>query len=76
MKTTKTIEKTATDNRSDRRAARDRTDELLDRLGSDLTELDFARLVMAGADQAGLPLAAQQKLAALIEGHFGHEVLW
>jgi hypothetical protein len=53
-----------------------RTGELLDRLGSDLTALDFARLAMACADQAMLPTADQQKLAALIENHFGHEVLW
>lgn len=61
---------------SARQEARDRTAQLLDRLGSDLTALDFARMALACADRAMLPLTAQQKLAALIEGHFGHEVLW
>jgi hypothetical protein len=53
-----------------------RTAELLERLGSDMTLLDFARVAMACIDQALLPVKTQQKIADLIANHFGHEVRW
>jgi hypothetical protein len=45
-----------------------RTDALLDRLGNDLTEQDFADLALACADQAGCSLNEQNRIAAIVNG--------
>ncbi|HEU4727636.1 MAG TPA: hypothetical protein VFT22_07100 [Kofleriaceae bacterium] len=52
----------------------DRTAELLDALPS-MTERDFALLAIACADQAGLALKSQERLAAELAGVLGAEVV-
>jgi len=44
-----------------------RVDALLGRLGSDLTEQDFAALALACLDQAGIPVETQRRITELVE---------
>ena len=44
-----------------------RVDALLDRLGTDLTEQDFAALALACLDQAGIPVDTQRRVTELVE---------
>lgn len=46
----------------------ERAEGLLARLGSDLTEHDFALLATACADQAGMRVRDQQVLASMLDG--------
>lgn len=46
-----------------------RVDALLDRLGSDLTEQDFADLALACHDQAGLPVREQLAVRRIVDDY-------
>lgn len=46
-----------------------RVDALLDRLGTDVTEQDFAALALACLDQAGVPVETQQRITELVESN-------